>query len=144
MKVEKTNIIYSLVLSLFILSQPNLLAQATGEGLRFSPSMNLEQVLDIASSPSHLYVLSEQEGLAVFRVTNDNTQWLYTNSGMQRRGNKITSDIRFAYLFGNGTRLTVLEPTSVLGVYSSTYLSTEPRGVARLRDHVYLALGDEG
>ena len=58
MKVEKTNIIYSLVLSLFILSQPNLLAQATGEGLRFTPSMNIENVLDIASSPSHLYVLS--------------------------------------------------------------------------------------
>jgi len=144
MKVEKTNIIYSLILSLFILSQPYLLAQATSEGLRFTPSMNIENVLDIASSPSHLYVLSEQEGLAVFRVTHDNTQWLYTNSGMQRRGNKITSDIRFAYLYGNGTRLTVLEPTSVLGVYSSTYLSTEPRGVARLRDHVYLALGDEG
>ena len=79
MKVEKTNIIYSLVLSLFILSQPYLLAQATSEGLRFTPSMNIENVLDIASSPSHLYVLSEQEGLAVFRVTNDNTQWLYTN-----------------------------------------------------------------
>ena len=69
----------------------------------------------MASSPSHLYVLSEQEGLAVFRVSNDNTQWLYTNIGMQRRGNKIVTDIRFAYLFGYGKRLTVLEPTSVLG-----------------------------
>ena len=78
-----------------------------------------------------IYVLSEQEGLAVFRVSEKDTQWLYTNSGMQHRGNTIETDIRFAYLFGNGNRLTVIEPTSVLGVYSSTYLPSEPRGVAR-------------
>ncbi len=120
------------------------MAQPTSQDFRYKPTMDIDNVLDIASSPSHLYVLSEQIGLAVFRVSNDKTQWLYTNIGMQRRGNKIVTDIRFAYLFGNGKRLTVLEPTSVLGVYSSTYLPTEPRAIARLRDYVYIALGHEG
>ena len=144
MNPGKSSYIFSLALSFLIICNQDGLAQTTSQNLRFTPSMNIENVVDIASSPSHLYVLSEQEGLAVFRVSEENTQWLYTNSGMQRRGNTIETDIRFAYLFGNGPQLTVIEPTSVLGVYSSTYLPSEPRGVARLRDRVYLALGEEG
>tara|TARA_B100000575_G_scaffold294643_1_gene312582 strand:+ start:17455 stop:19068 length:1614 start_codon:yes stop_codon:yes gene_type:complete len=144
MNAKKSYLIFSLILIFLIISYQNILAQPKSQDFRYNPTMDIDNVLDIASSPSHLYVLSEQEGLAVFRVSNDNTQWLYTNMGMQRRGNKIVTDIRFAYLFGNGKRLTVLEPTSVLGVYTSTYLPTEPRGIARLRDYVYLALGSEG
>jgi hypothetical protein len=108
---------------------------------------NLIEVSNIKAldaSASHLYVLSELEGMAVFRVYGDSLQWLYTSSGMQRRGNIIESDIRFAYLYGNSTRLTVLEPTSVLGVFSSTQLPVAPRGVARLADKLYVALGEEG
>ena len=144
MNAEKSYLIFSLTLTFLIICYQNILAQPTRQDFMYKPTMDINNVLDMASSPSHLYVLSEQEGLAVFRVSNDNTQWLYTNIGMQRRGNKIVTDIRFAYLFGNGKRLTVLEPTSVLGVYSSTYLPTEPKGIARLRDYVYIALGNEG
>ena len=134
MNSEKSYLIFTLTLTFLIICYQKKLAQATKQDIRYKPTMDINNVLDMASSPSHLYVLSEQDGLAVFRVSNDNTQWLYTNVGMQRRGNKIVTDIRFAYLFGYGRRLTVLEPTSVLGVYSSTYLPTEPRGIARLRE----------
>ena len=144
MNAEKSYLIFSLTLTFLIICYQNILAQPTRQDFRYKPTMDINNVLDIASSPSHLYVLSEQEGLAVFRISNDHTQWLYTNIGMQRRGNKMVTDIRFAYLFGYGKRLTVLEPTSVLGVYSSTYLPIEPRGIARLRDYVYIALGNEG
>ena len=114
MNSEKSYLIFSLTLTFLIICYQNILAQSTKQDFRYKPTMDINNVLDMASSPSHLYVLSEQDGLAVFRVSNDNTQWLYTNVGMQRRGNKIVTDIRFAYLFGYGRRLTVLEPTSAL------------------------------
>src|SRR5690554_4911859 len=84
----------------------------------YSQLMEIPGVVEMEASPAHLYILSETEGMAVFRVYPDSLQWLYTSSGMQRRGNKMEADIRFAYLFGSSKRLTVLEPTSVLGVYS--------------------------
>ena len=90
----------------------------------------ISNVKAIEASTAHLYVLSEDEGMAVFRIKSDSLQWLYTSSGMQRRGNYLDSDIRFGYLYGDNRRLTVLEPTSVLGVFSSTYLPTIPLGVA--------------
>tara|TARA_R110000868_G_scaffold1211_7_gene9439 strand:- start:9694 stop:11112 length:1419 start_codon:yes stop_codon:yes gene_type:complete len=96
------------------------------------------------ASTSHLYVLSESEGMAVFRAYEDSLQWLYTSSGMQRRGYVIDTDIRFAYLYGDSKRLTVLEPTSVLGVYSSTLLPEKPLGVARLQNDLFIALGNGG
>ena len=110
----------------------------------YSRLMNIPAISAIQSSTSHLYVLSETEGMAVFRVHEDSLQWLYTSSGMQRRGYKIEADIRFAYLWGDSRRLTVLEPTSVLGVYSSTQLPVPPLGVARLDNQLFVALGTEG
>ncbi len=98
----------------------------------------------LQASTSHLYALSESEGMAVFRVYADSLQWLYTSSGMQRRGDKIETDIRFAYLYGDTKRLTVLEPTSVLGVYSSTLLPEVPKGIARLKNELFIALGSAG
>lgn len=106
--------------------------------------LNIPNVKTMEASSSHLYVLSETEGMAVFRAYEDSLQWLYTSSGMQRRGNVIDTDIRFAYLYGDSRRLTVLEPTSVLGVYSSTLLPSRPLGVARLQNDLYVALGSEG
>ena len=98
----------------------------------------------IQASETHLYALSEQEGMAVFRNYSDSLQWLYTSSGMQKRGDIISADVRFAYLYGDSRRLTVLEPTSVLGVYSSTLLPQRPLGVARLNNQLYIALGSNG
>jgi hypothetical protein len=110
----------------------------------YSQLMEIPDVSALEASPTHLYVLSESEGMAVFRTYPDSLQWLYTSSGMQRRGNKIMADIRFAYLFGDSRRLTVLEPTSVLGVYSSTILPAQPKAAARLNNRLFIALGEEG
>ena len=110
----------------------------------FSEQMEIPGIIEIASSPAHLYVLSEDEGLVVFRAHTDSLQWLYTSTGMQRRGNKIKADARFAYLYGNNRRLTVIEPTSVLGVYSSTVLPDRPLAVDRLGNFLYIAFGEKG
>lgn len=110
----------------------------------YSQIMEIPDVVTMEASPTHLYVLSEEEGMAVFRAYPDSLQWLYTSTGMQRRGNRIMADIRFAYLFGDSRRLTVLEPTSPLGVYSSTFLPERPRAAARIDNNLYIALGDGG
>lgn len=110
----------------------------------YSNLMDIPDVVSMEASPTHLYVLSDEEGMAVFRSYPDSLQWLYTSTGMQRRGKKIMSDIRFAYLFGDSNRLTVLEPTSPLGVYSSTYLPESPKAAARIDNSLYIALGERG
>ncbi|MCG8373002.1 MAG: cadherin repeat domain-containing protein, partial [Balneolales bacterium] len=110
----------------------------------YSNILEIPNVKTIQASTSHLYVLSELEGMAVFRVYGDSLQWLYTSSGMQRRGDTMDADIRFAYLYGDSKRLTVLEPTSVLGVYSSTLLPEKPLGVARLQNYLFVAMGSAG
>ncbi|MCG8374611.1 MAG: cadherin repeat domain-containing protein, partial [Balneolales bacterium] len=110
----------------------------------YSNIFDIPNIKTIQASTSHLYVLSELEGMAVFRVYEDSLQWLYTSSGMQRRGDTMDADIRFAYLYGDSKRLTVLEPTSVLGVYSSTLLPEQPLGVARLQNYLFIAMGSAG
>ena len=106
--------------------------------------MEIPDIVAMESSDSHMYVLSDSEGLVVFRALSDSLQWLYSSTGMQDRGSFMQSDIRFAYLYGNGRRLTVVEPTSVLGVYSSTLLPSPPRSVSRIGNNLYLALGMTG
>lgn len=127
-----------------ILSVPSNIFAQTDIIQDYTKLLEIPNVKTIEASTSHLYVLSETEGMAVFRAYEDSLQWLYTSSGMQRRGNTIDADIRFAYLYGDTKRLTVLEPTSVLGVYSSTLLPAQPLGVARLQNNLFIALGSEG
>lgn len=110
----------------------------------YSFVMEIPSVIAMDSSPAHLYILSETEGLVVFRAQADSLQWLYSSSGMERRGHTMASDIRFAYLRGDSRRLTVLEPTSVLGVYSSTQLPERPRAVRRIDRRLYVAMGSGG
>lgn len=110
----------------------------------YAQVLQIPEISALEASPTHLYVQSEQEGMAVFRIQPDNLQWLYTSSGMQRRGNQLSADVRFAYLTGENKRLTVLEPTSVLGVYSATLLPQKPLATARLQNKLYIALGDLG
>jgi len=110
----------------------------------YSFVMEIPSVLAMGSSPAHMYVLSDTEGMVVFRTQPDTLQWLYSSTGMEQRGHEVTADIRFAYLFGNSRRLTVLEPTSVLGVYSSTMLPSNPRDAKRIEDNLYVALGNKG
>lgn len=130
-------------LTFLLLTTTALQAQQTLEK-DYSFVMNVPSVTAIASSPAHFYVLSETEGMAVFRSQADSLQWLYSSTGMQRRGHKVIADIRFAYLFGDSPRLTILEPTSVLGVYSSTDLPTPPLDVKRIGQQLYVALGNQG
>ncbi|HEX6982585.1 MAG TPA: Ig domain-containing protein [Balneolaceae bacterium] len=110
----------------------------------YSFVMEIPSVITISSSSAHFYVLSDEEGLAVFRAYEDSLQWLYTSPNMERRGHTITTDIRFAYLFGDSNRLTVLEPTSVMGVYSATYLPAQSLDAERIEQDLFVALGNEG
>lgn len=134
----------SLILTLTITIASNWCQAQEQLSQNYSRLMEIPGVVEMEASPAHLYVLSETEGLAVFRVYQDSLQWLYTSSGMQKRGRQIEADIRFAYLFGESRRLTVLEPTSVLGVYSTTLLTEKPDAVARLGNNLYIALGKSG
>lgn len=106
--------------------------------------IEIPDIVNLQSSETHLYVLSESEGLVVFRAYSDSLQWLYSSTGMQQRGHILKSDIRFAYLYGDTRRLTVIEPTSVLGVYSSTVLPDVPQSVQRLGNDLFIALGQSG
>ncbi|WP_440999532.1 putative Ig domain-containing protein [Fodinibius sp. SL11] len=110
----------------------------------FSYVLEIPSTITIGSSAAHVYVLSDSEGMAVFRTRKDTLQWLYSSTGMEQRGHTLTADIRFAYLWGDSRRLTVLEPTSVLGVYSSTLLPANPRDAERIDNNLYVALGDKG
>lgn len=107
-----------------------------------SRQLEIPAVLSLTSSETHLYALSESEGLVVFRARPDSLQWLYTSSGMQERGNRLQSDIRFAYLFGESRRITVIEPTSVLGVYSSTVLPARPLAAERIGFNLFVTMED--
>lgn len=110
----------------------------------YSYVLEVPSTITMGSSSAHVYVLSDSEGMAVFRTQQDTLQWLYSSTGMEQRGNTLTADIRFAYLFDDSRRLTVLEPTSVLGVYSSTLLPSNPRDAKRIENHLFVALGNKG
>lgn len=130
-------LLLSLLFTPFTIAQQSLVQD-------FSRIISIPETKTIQASETHLYVLSEQEGMVVFRIYPDSLQWLYTSSGMERRGDEISADIRFAYLYGESKRLTVLEPTSVLGVYSATLLPASPLGATRLENNLYVALGKKG
>ena len=110
----------------------------------YSFVMEIPSVTNLLGTPTHMYVMSNDEGLVLFRTNPDTLQWLYTSPKMQRRGNQLRADIRFAYQFGNGERLTVLEPSSILGVYSSTELPVAPEDITRINDMAFIALDSLG
>ncbi|MCC5935103.1 MAG: cadherin repeat domain-containing protein [Balneolales bacterium] len=109
-----------------------------------STLMEIPGLESVTASETHLYALSSEDGLVVFRVHADSLQWLYSSQGMQRRGNRLTSDVRFAYLTGSNSRLTIVEPTSVLGVYSSTTLPAAPVSLARVGDFLFMGMETPG
>lgn len=111
-----------------------------------SPSSinRIPDLITISASATHLYALSETEGLVVYRTNTDTLQYIFSSEGMQQRGHTLVSDVRFAYQFGQGNRITVIEPTSLLGVYSSTNLPTQPLAVSRVATTLYVATGSGG
>lgn len=125
------------LLLIFAICTTDLYAQYTHDITR---EMEIPDISELESSEAHLYVLSESEGLVVYRAYPDSLQWLYTSTGMQRRGNHLHADIRFAYLYGDSRRLTVIEPTSVLGVYSSTVLPDVPVSTRRIGNNLYIVM----
>jgi hypothetical protein len=135
-----------MLLGLFIGLLPlgSLQAQSKQLTKDYSYALEIPEITTMTSSPAHLYVLSEQEGLVVFRTHQDSLQYLYTSPGMQKRGHVLQADIRFAYMYGQQKRFTVVEPTSVLGVYSATNLPQEPEDVARQDMDLYLAMNQLG
>lgn len=110
----------------------------------FSYVMDVPHMVTMASSPAHLYILSNSEGMAVFRTRQDSLRWLHSSTGMQRRGNKVIADIRYAYLFGKNKKLSVLEPTSLLGVYTTIDLPATPLDIQRIGQDLFIALGNKG
>lgn len=118
-------------------AQPTLVSDQVSQ-------MIIPDIIDIEASATHLYVLSESEGLTVFRTNSDTLQYIFTSEGMASRGGIMQADVRFAYLYGAGNRLTVLEPTSLLGVYSATVLPHPPRSVTRVGTNLFVALGSGG
>ncbi len=106
--------------------------------------MEIPNIKTVSASEAHLFVLSEREGMIVFRNTADSLQWLYTSSGLADRGDQLVSDIRFSYLFGKDRRLTVIEPTSILGVYSSTELPSNPNDLVRIDNDLFIADNEYG
>ncbi len=132
-------------LLLLILLPHTTTADARPQPVRSHESlMEIPDIQAVTSSEAHLYVLSGREGLVVFRTGTESLQWLYSSSGLSNRGNRLVTDIRFSYLFGRDGRLTVIEPTSVLGVYSSTQLANDPSDLARIDNDLFLADGETG
>lgn len=130
-------------LLILLLSLPILTTHGHGQLVQnLNRQVAIPNIIDINSSDTHLYALSESEGLVVFRAYSDSLQWLYSSTGMQERGHTLESDIRFAYLYGDNRRLTVIEPTSVLGVYSSTILPAQPLTVQRIGFKLFVALNN--
>jgi len=137
------NKLFTFFVGLLLCVAINVQAQPTLQK-DFSYVLEIPSTITVGSSAAHVYVLSDSEGMAVFRTQQDTLQWLYSSTGMEQRGHTMTADIRFAYLWGDSRRLTVLEPTSVLGVYSSTLLPANPRDAKRIDNNLYVALGDKG
>lgn len=132
-------------LGIFLVTLPLRIAIANPQLVKnLDTVMEIPEIESVTSSEAHMYVLSGREGLIVFRTTADSLQWLYSSSGLANRGDRMVTDIRFSYLFGRDGRLTVIEPTSVLGVYSSTRLDDDPNDIARIGNDLYLADDDYG
>jgi len=118
--------------------------------LFLSSTSNAQDVLRVPSlqaisgSHTHLYVLSSTQGLAVFRASGDSLIYLYTSDALLRRGNMMRSDARFAYLYGNDSRITVIDPTVSQALYSVAILQSEPLGLARVGSKLFLAMGTAG
>lgn len=125
------------LLYILILSLCSVSTQAQG-------LIRIPAISALSGSHTHVYVLSAQEGLAVFNATADSLVWLYTSDAMLRRGTHLRSDARFAYLFGSENRLTIIDPTVSQGLYAVAVFDQEPKGVARIGSRLFVALGEGG
>jgi len=121
-----------------------VLALASSSASMAQSVLRIPGVQAMSGSNTHMYVLSSTEGLVVFRASGDSLIWLYNSDALLRRGSQLRSDARFAYLFGNDTRLTVIDPTVSQALYSAAMLESRPLGVARIGTRLFLAMGSSG
>jgi hypothetical protein len=131
-------------MSMFKIISLTLLALVMSSNSNAQSVLRVPSVQAITGSNTHFYVLSSTEGLVVFRASGDSLIYLYTSDALLRRGNKMRSDARFAYLYGNDSRLTVIDPTVSQALYSVAVLPAEPMGLARIGSRLYLAMGTSG
>ncbi|NCQ11591.1 MAG: hypothetical protein GW809_05505 [Bacteroidetes bacterium] len=103
-----------------------------------SYQMKISGIEALSSSYLHVYALSSTEGLAVFRSFKDSLQWLFTLSDVQERGDILKSDLRFAYLYGDSSRIHIIEPTNLLGIYSVADVGFEVKDLARVNEYLYV------
>ncbi len=136
-KIKVYFVLFTALLSVEVFAQTSI--TVSPESVNKIPDL-----ITISASATHLYALSQSDGLIVFRTKSDTLQYLFNSEGMQNRGRILVSDVRFAYQFGQGNRLTVIEPTSLLGVYSSTTLPHKPRSVSRVASTLFIAAGEGG
>src|SRR5699024_9142919 len=106
--------------------------------------MDIPQVSAMAGSPSHLYILSKNDGLIVFRSLGDSLQWLYTAPKVSQRANIIYADARFAYLLKDSLNLTIVDPTEFDGKLASVRTPSSLYGTIRWNSYLYMALGTGG
>lgn len=125
---------------IFILGIATLATAQSGNARFDDPTLQrIPDLVAVAASATHLYALSSSEGLAVFRTQSDTLQWLFTSEGMTVRGTTLSADSRFAYLFGADTRLSIIEPTALQGVYTSVFLPAKPRVAIRVGTTLFAA-----
>jgi len=106
--------------------------------------LRIPSTVALSGSSTHMYVLSSTDGMVVFRAHGDSLIWLYNSDALLRRGSSMQSDARFAYLYGAEGRLTIVDPTVSQGLYSATFLPSDPMGVARVGSRLYIAMGASG
>lgn len=108
------------------------LAQDTDPGSMRIPDLSL-----IHGTHSHGYALSPQ-GLSVFWADGDSLRWMYDARTLAGRGTQLSSDARFAYLFGLENRLTVIDPSLPQGLYATGILPDNPLAVQRIGTRLWL------
>lgn len=101
--------------------------------------MTMPGLISMESTPLHFYALSEEDGLVIFRNYSDSLSYLLTLDAYSGTNRSFSADLRFGYLYGgDDNRVTIIDPTSLLGTFSSTRLPELTKQVARLQSHLYM------
>lgn len=139
--IKTTRIIVLITVAiLYILSDHQIKAQVKEQLVKdLSYHMQIPELKSLSASPLHLYALSESEGLIIFRSYKDSLQWLFTLSDVQERGYKLHSDLRFAYLYSDSSLIHVIEPTSLLGIYSVADVGFPVADLCRVNEFLFVA-----
>ncbi len=100
-------------------------------------SMRIPEITLLHGSHTHVYALSPQ-GLSVFWAQGDSLRWIYDAKTLAVRGTQLSSDARFAYLYGSENRLTVIDPTLPQGLFATGIFPDNPLSVHRIGTRLWL------